>query len=48
MPERKKADEIATAMDVHRATIYHELQRGGAGVAIGSSTAQIWHRGQFN
>ena len=27
----KKADEIAEAMDVHRATIYHELQRGGAG-----------------
>lgn len=27
----KKADEIAAAMDVHRATIYHELQRGGAG-----------------
>lgn len=25
----KKADEIAAAMDVHRATIYHELQRGG-------------------
>lgn len=23
----KKADEIAAAMDVHRATIYHELQR---------------------
>lgn len=22
----KKADEIAAAMDVHRATIYHELQ----------------------
>ena len=27
----KKADEIAEAMSVHRATIYHELQRGGAG-----------------
>lgn len=23
----KKADEIAAAMDVHRATIYHELQK---------------------
>lgn len=29
--EGKKADEIAEAMNVHRATIYHELQRGGAG-----------------
>lgn len=27
----KKAEEIAAAMDVHRATIYHELQRGDAG-----------------
>lgn len=27
----KKADEIAAALDVHRATVYHELQRGGAG-----------------
>ena len=27
----KKAEEIAEAMGVHRATIYHELQRGGAG-----------------
>lgn len=27
----KKAEEIAAVMDVHRATIYHELQRGGAG-----------------
>lgn len=26
----KKADEIAVAMDVHRGTIYRELQRGGA------------------
>lgn len=26
----KKVDEIAEAMNVHRATIYHELQRGGA------------------
>lgn len=27
----KRAEEIAKAMNVHRATIYHELQRGGAG-----------------
>ncbi len=27
----RKAEEIAEAMGVHRATIYHELQRGGAG-----------------
>ena len=27
----KHAEEIAEAMDVHRATIYHELKRGGAG-----------------
>ena len=27
----KRAEEIAEAMNVHRATIYHELQRGGAG-----------------
>lgn len=27
----KRAEEIAAAMNVHRATIYHELQRGGAG-----------------
>lgn len=26
----KRAEEIAEAMDVHRATIYHELKRGGA------------------
>lgn len=26
----KKAREIAEAMNVHRATIYHELDRGGA------------------
>lgn len=26
----KCAEEIAEAMDVHRATIYHELKRGGA------------------
>lgn len=26
-----KVDGIAEAMNVHRATIYHELQRGGAG-----------------
>ena len=26
-----KVNEIAEAMNVHRATIYHELQRGGAG-----------------
>lgn len=26
----KSAEEIAEAMDVHRATIYHELKRGGA------------------
>lgn len=26
----KKADEIAEAMGVHRATVYHELARGGA------------------
>lgn len=26
----KKASEIAEAMNVHRATIYHELDRGGA------------------
>ena len=25
----KRAEEIAEAMDVHRATIYHELKRGG-------------------
>jgi len=28
--EGKRVTEIAEAMDVHRATIYHELQRGGA------------------
>lgn len=27
----KKADEMAELLDVHRATVYHELQRGGAG-----------------
>lgn len=26
----KKVSEIAAAMDVHRATVYHELARGGA------------------
>lgn len=26
-----RVGEIAEAMNVHRATIYHELQRGGAG-----------------
>lgn len=28
---QKRAEEIAEAVGVHRATIYHELTRGGAG-----------------
>ena len=44
----KRAEEIAEAMDVHRATIYHELKRGGAENGNRSSTAQTWHRRQYN